>query len=151
VFNQLKSQGKINFSKLNMPFMEFEGRNFECDQFADQAKKTVEQLDLKLKEEISKEMDVLNKMIEKKEENNLARALFFIGQTSTLYKNLGLDVSLLTLSEKLDIKYSIIALTDESKVNKNAKIIFLSTIGNLILSLLVIYAIFFYNYLLRRF
>ena len=139
VFNQLKSQGKINFSKLNMHILDFEGRKF------------VEKLDLKLKQEISKEMDVLNKMIEKKEENNLARALFFIGQTSTLYKNLGIDVSLLTLSEKLDIKYSIITLTDESKDNKKAKIIFLSTIGNLILSLLVICAIFFYNYLLRRF
>ena len=150
MLNQLKSQGKIKFTRISMPYLEFEGKNIECAQLANEARKSIDELDLKIKNVIKKETEELNKLFEGSGNNNMTAALLF-GQTSYLYKNLGIDMSLITLSEKLEIKYSIISLSDGIKIDKDKKLFFLSIIGSLILSLLIIFAIFFYKYLSRRF
>ena len=151
VLNQLKSEGKIKFTRISMPYLEFEGKNFECPQLANEARKSIDELDLKIKNVIKEETEELNKLFSGSSGNNNAQAIFLTGQTSFLYKNLGIDMSLLTLSEKLGIKYSIISLSDGIKIDKDRKLFFFSIIGSLILSLLIIFAIFFYKYLFRRF
>jgi hypothetical protein len=151
IFFQLKDNKSIKFSNLSMPFIEFKGRAFECTENFQNVKKIINDVNLYILNDVknsNKEIKALSDNI--RLEKSLPLNSIYELEKIQIYKNLGADSSAIELFEKFGLKYTVISILDLDGFN-NAKIIFSLTFGSLILSLLIIFTIFFYKHLFRKF
>ena len=149
---KIKEEGKIEFSKLVMPYMEFKGSNSECTQSFIKSKKIFEELNAYILNEMElSEREIIDYTTNFKQQNNINELLIkFRNDNSQVFKQMGIDISTYNFWKKIGIKYSVISLSDTPYFYKNIRIIFIATFGSLILSLLIIFTIFFYKYLFRK-
>jgi hypothetical protein len=149
IFFQLKDNKIIKFSNLSMPFIEFKGKALECTENFQNARKTINDVNLFILDDLTKtNKEIKNLLNNNKLENSFALNSIYELEKLQIYKNIGADKSTVELYEKLGIKYTIISISD---VNNSNKIFFSITFGSLIFSLLTILTIFFYKHLFRKF
>jgi len=151
---ELKKQGKINFSKFTFPYLEFEGSNSQCIEEAKKAQKIIFNLDLNIKNEIQEEKDKYQALREEYQRKVIESPTNYTSKLPpippTLYKDLGFHMAFFSLSKILGTKYRVIILSDGKTVDKLKKKIFIWILGGLVLSFLTLFTIFFKNYLFGR-
>ena len=151
IFFQLKDNKSIKFSNLSMPFIEFKGRAFECTENFQNTKKIINDVNLYILNDVknsNKEIKALSDNI--RLEKSLPLNSIYELEKIHIYKNIGAESSVIELFERFGLKYTVISILDHDGFN-NAKIIFSLTFGSLILSFLIIFTIFFYKHLFRKF
>jgi|Laugresbdmm110sn_1035088.scaffolds.fasta_scaffold41036_2 hypothetical protein len=156
IFFQLKDNKIIEFSNLSMPFIEFKGKALECTENFQNARETINDLNLFILDDLTKTTKEIQNLLNNnknllnnnKLENSFALKSIYELEKLQIYKNIGADMSTVELYEKLGMRYTIISISD---VNNSNKIFFSITFGSLIFSLLTILTIFFYKHLFRKF
>ena len=151
IINEFESQGRINYSKLKFPYLEFEGSNSQCIEDAKKAQKIIHNIDLTIRDEIQKELEEYEVLLREYKKSQIeSNKILVAPRIPTLSRDLGIDPNFFLLSKKLGMEYPIILLADGVTVDKLKKIIFVWIVGGFVLSFLILLTIFFYNYLFRK-
>ena len=133
-----------------MPFIEFKGKALECTENFQNARKTINDVNLFILDDLTKtNIEIHNFLKNNKLENSFAlNSIYYELEKLQIYHSIGADKSAAKLFEKLGMTYTVISI---SKGNNSNKIFFSITFGSLIFSLLTILTIFFYKHLFRKF